>query len=259
MEPYVIRQGDYLLQVAHTFGFDADTVWNDDKNSDLARLRPDHNILRPGDILYIPDQAYKTPDYQSLNTGATNSFVADAPTTTINIQFSDAQLASQACIVVELDHLTGLTTDGSGLLTFAAPVTLQIATITFSVLALTYSCRIGFLDPINTLSGIYQRLQNLGYIDDAIAFDATNLTLVRGGLCAFKANVSTPNAPDNVATSDAPPDSAQASASDASAGADSTPKQDPTPVPDDELKDGLKDDGTLDDETSHLLLTAHGC
>ena len=55
MEPYVIRQGDYLLQVAHTFGFDADTVWNDDKNSDLARLRPDHNILRPGDILYIPD------------------------------------------------------------------------------------------------------------------------------------------------------------------------------------------------------------
>lgn len=39
MEPRVIRQGDYLLQLAHAFGFDADAVWNDPQNEGIRRLR----------------------------------------------------------------------------------------------------------------------------------------------------------------------------------------------------------------------------
>ncbi len=54
MQPYVIRQGDFLLKLAHKFGFDADSVWSDPSNSALRTLRSDPNILSPGDILYIP-------------------------------------------------------------------------------------------------------------------------------------------------------------------------------------------------------------
>ena len=57
MQPYVIRQGDFLAKLAHRFGFDADTVWNDAANTKLGDARTDPNILAPTDILYIPDDA----------------------------------------------------------------------------------------------------------------------------------------------------------------------------------------------------------
>jgi len=59
MQPYIIKQGDYLALLAYTFGFDANIVWNDPTNADLQKLRPDPNILFPGDVLNIPDQVNK--------------------------------------------------------------------------------------------------------------------------------------------------------------------------------------------------------
>jgi len=56
-----------------------------------------------------------------------------------------------------------LTTDGSGDLQFSAPVTLDVATITFSSMAVTCACRIGGLDPHDAASGALQRLAHLGY------------------------------------------------------------------------------------------------
>ena len=53
MQPYVIRQGDYLALLAYKFDFDADTVWGDPANSDLRKLRPNPNLLWPTDVLYI--------------------------------------------------------------------------------------------------------------------------------------------------------------------------------------------------------------
>jgi hypothetical protein len=58
MQPYVIRQGDYLLKLAYSFGFDAEAVWNDDKNADLRSQRQDPNTLLPGDILSHPSRKH---------------------------------------------------------------------------------------------------------------------------------------------------------------------------------------------------------
>ncbi len=55
MQPYVIKQGDYLTALADRFDFDADSVWNDDANKDLRDLRDDPTILCAADVLYIPD------------------------------------------------------------------------------------------------------------------------------------------------------------------------------------------------------------
>jgi ribosomal protein L16 Arg81 hydroxylase len=95
MQPYIICEGDYLAKLAHQFGFDADTVWNDPKNAQLQQVRPNPNILLPGDVLYIPDQTVAKPQ-QSVTTGTTNTFVTDTPTVTITVQFTDTSLASQA-------------------------------------------------------------------------------------------------------------------------------------------------------------------
>jgi hypothetical protein len=191
MQPYVICEGDYLLKLAFQYGFDADAVWNDEKNADLRAARQDHNILFPSDVLYIPDQIDKEPDHKDLAIGTTNAFVSDVPTVPLSIRFTDAQFASQPCTIDELEALSGLTTTGDGLLTFPVPVTMETATINFTELQISCVCHIGALDPIDSLSGMHQRLQNLGFIDRDTAFDPANLWLLRAGLCGLIAAQST--------------------------------------------------------------------
>ncbi len=261
MQPYVICQGNYLLSLAHQFGFDADTVWNDAKNAQLRQLRPNPNILYPSDVLYIPDQNVP-PAMQSLVPGTTNTFVSSPPMVTVTQQFvgNDATAyASKAYTVQELDSLSGLTTDGNGIATFQAPVTLDTATITFTDTGETWALHLGHIDPIDTLSGIFQRLQHLHYIAGSAVFDSSNLRLLRGGLAAFKASQASasaasggsapasgpPPAPNSTPESagSSPPDSVPTSSASDANGYDS----------------GLGDDGTLDAATAALLLKVHGC
>jgi hypothetical protein len=207
MEPRTICQGDYLKSLAYELGFDADTVWMDDKNADLRAIRPDPTILLAGDILYIPDQVNRRPVTTPLTTGTTNSFVSDAPTVTVNVTFEDPHLASQPCTIAELEQqLGGLTTDRRGALQFKVPVTLEVATVTFPGVdgGVTCACRIGHLDPVNTLSGIWQRLQNLGHIDDGLAYDPTKLDVIRGGLRTMR--YSSADGPGDSGNSGSPSD-----------------------------------------------------
>ena len=39
MKPYVIKQGDYLLKLSHTLGFNHDKVWSDGKNAKMRGHR----------------------------------------------------------------------------------------------------------------------------------------------------------------------------------------------------------------------------
>jgi N-acetylmuramoyl-L-alanine amidase len=206
VQPYVIRQGDFLLALAHQFGFDADTVWNDPKNAQLRQLRPNPNILYPTDVLYIPDQN-ASPVMQSLATGTTNNFVSSAPTTTLSVTFvgnDPTAYASKAYTIQELDQLTGVVTDGNGVAKFDAPVTLQNATLVFTETGASYALSIGGMDPIDTLSGIFLRLQNLGYIGGAVPFDASNLDLLRTALRALKASQASSSDDSAPASSPAP-------------------------------------------------------
>ncbi len=297
MQPYVIRQGDYLQSLAYQFGFDADTVWNDPKNANLRQLRSSPNILWPTDILYIPDQITKQPDMKSLTAGTTNTFVSDPPTVTISLQFTDSQLVSQAYSIQELPRLTGLTTGPDGGATFSIPVTLNWFTVVFTESGTTFEFNTGSLDPIDTLSGVFQRLQNLGYIDlDAANGPSLDMNLIRSALRAFKAAThenGAPISPDPSAAStpspagdsdplppsgsisspasspyplsdDSSPDPISSQASDPwlPAGTDiEDPPSDlaSSPAPSTEVQDtaGLNDDGTLEEATSKLLLDAH--
>jgi hypothetical protein len=195
VRPWVIRQGDFLVQLANTFGFDADTVWQDPSNANLRALRPNANILAPGDVLYIPDLPGGPPPMTNLTVGATNTFVApDPPTMTLTHKFvgtDPAVYASKAYVVQELDQLTGLTTDANGVATFEAPVTLNTATVVFTDTAESFALCLGAMDPINTMSGIFMRLQALGYIDAEVTYDSddatNNLGVMRAGLRALKA------------------------------------------------------------------------
>jgi N-acetylmuramoyl-L-alanine amidase len=265
VEPYVVRRGDFLLKLAYQFGFDADTVWNDEKNAQLRQLRPDPNILYPSDILYIPDQTYKQPVMQDLTAGTTNTFVTDPPTVLVSFTFSDSNCALQAFTVPELPQLTGLSTGADGSVSFSVPVTIDAFTLEFTDLGLTVPCGLGYFDPINTLSGIFQRLQNLGYIYIGAAFPP-DVEVVRTALRNFRAaqpggaEAAAPAdpSPSGGASSDAPDSPSSTDADPSVSASDGSPLPSSGGSPGFQDDAGLSDDGTLDDETSKLLLAAYG-
>ena len=114
MQPYVIRQGDYLAKLAHRFGFDADAVWNDPSNADLRELRPNPDILWPTDVLSIPEDSDNPPPQHELVLGTTNTFTSYVPTIPVSLRFTDEGLRSQAYTILELPELTDRATDGDG-------------------------------------------------------------------------------------------------------------------------------------------------
>jgi hypothetical protein len=253
VQPYVVRQGDFMDQLASRYGFDGDAAWNDGSNDGLRRAGRLPNQLFPGDKLSLPDP---TPlKAHALTVGSMNTFTAPAPTTTtIGVKFisteGGASYASKAFFVSELPELTDLSTTGEGVATFDTPVTLSKATIVFSETGETWVLAIGAMDPMTTLSGIFKRLQNLGYIAANIEFDrnepSSNLPTLRNGLLALKESEG--RAPESSPPSGSPdssPPSADAGGDDnASASAAAS---------------GLSDDGTLDGDTADLLKDAHGC
>jgi hypothetical protein len=285
MQPYVVKDGDFLLQLAFQMGFDADTVWNDPSNDDLRSIRADPNILLAGDLLHVPDPPDPSSQATNLTPGSTNNFVAaDPPTFALTHTFvgdDTTSYASQAYTVQELAQLTGLQTDENGTATFQAPVTLQTATIVFTDSGESFTLAMGGMDPINTISGIFKRLQNLGYIDDDVAYDAddplNNLGVMSLALQALKPSSDSPPyvpPPPDPSPASTPVPSSPGSTPPPSAPPSSTPPSGDDSgsnpggswccwnhVPDDGKADtsGLAADGTLDDETTALLRSAYGC
>lgn len=163
MNPYVVKQGDYLTQLAHDLGFDKDAVWNDDKNADLRASRPNPEMLYPGDVVYLPDQS---PTPSPMAQGTENGYAADVPTVKVTVTFSNEDPAqSLANEAYEVDGLpvTSGTTDGNGEASFDVPVIVRDFTVTFTAKEYAFHILVGSVDPPTEESGLRFRLANLGF------------------------------------------------------------------------------------------------
>ncbi len=168
MKPYVIKQGDYLLKLAHHLGFDADAVWNDGANGELKEVRKDPDMLQAGDILMVPDEPKKQLD---LKAEQENNFVATVPKIAVSLAVTDDEepLADEAYVVEGLGDDEGRTTDADGFVSFEAPVHVREVTVKFVNVDLAFRIGIGELDPIDTDAGIRMRLTQLGYYGPQLA------------------------------------------------------------------------------------------
>jgi hypothetical protein len=248
MRPYVIRDGDHLLRLATSMGFDADSVWADPRNADLCEARPSMHILCPGDLLYVPQVVRK---WQKVTTGAVNRYVANIPKIKIALTFTSEgePVASEPCSIRELPELGDLTTDAQGTLRFEAPVTLHVVTVDFPGVGVFQTLRIGNLDPISVDSGVEQRLRNLGFCSSDPSGDD-----------GPEDEDSKDDADDQNADGADPSDSGDASDDDSAADDDD--------APDAALSEairgfqrarGLDATGILDDETRQQLEQLYGC
>jgi hypothetical protein len=170
MTPYIVRQGDYLAKLAFVKGFDADKVWNDPKNEELKKLRPDPNILAPGDILYLPEQVKPELPIQK---GAENTYTATVPTVEIKVRLVVAQqpYKNEAFDVEGLSAPQSGTTDADGMATFTVPVIAREVRLILKRIGWAIPLWVGDMDPVEEPSGLQKRLLQLAYLDELIPGD----------------------------------------------------------------------------------------
>ncbi|MEO7327731.1 MAG: type VI secretion system tip protein TssI/VgrG, partial [Minicystis sp.] len=153
LEPYVIRQGDYVEKLAFAHGFDAEKIWDDPKNADLKKKRKDPNQLLPGDILYF---AKAVRDGETLKKATDNKYKAQVPKTKVTFTFKDAKgpFAGEAYFIEGLGAKVEGKADGAGVVIIEAPVHVREAKIVFTAKGLAFPLSIGDMDPIDEPSGV---------------------------------------------------------------------------------------------------------
>jgi hypothetical protein len=166
MDPYVVREGDHLKALANSMGFVADKVWNDPKNAALKSLRKTYNVLLEGDVLYVPPKVRK---FLPVKIGQINSFTGKIVTCKISHVFA---VDEQPLANTKFEVLCGVggppvappgTTDADGTASFEVPVDTRTVTVVFET-GRTFRLGIGHLDPVDSPSGVVQRLRHLGYL-----------------------------------------------------------------------------------------------
>lgn len=183
MVAYVVRQGDYLAKLAFVHGFDADAVWNDPKNDEIRALRKDHNILSPGDVIYLPLQPKEGLPIQK---GVVNRYVAKVPKVAVRLVLRDADgqpLAGEPYVVEGLGGPVQDETGPNGVVSLSASVLERELVIVLTNRGIRIPVHVGDLDPIAEMSGVRMRLVHLGYLEHAEQEDDDAL---RRALAAFQ-------------------------------------------------------------------------
>jgi N-acetylmuramoyl-L-alanine amidase len=176
---HVVRQGECLLTIAERHGFeDHLELHNHPQNADLKRARPDPMILKPGDCVFIPER-HGAPALQ-VAPGGRHRFRARRPLVELRARLEDEAGEAIAGRKVRL-HIGSRTvdasTDGDGVLVHRVPIGEGAVDAVVwldpddtsgdeaapSAYRMVFS--LGHLDPASEVSGVQQRLANLGLLD----------------------------------------------------------------------------------------------
>jgi N-acetylmuramoyl-L-alanine amidase len=173
-----VKDGDTILSIAHEHQFvDWQYIWDHPRNAELRRLRPDPNILAPGDRLYIPD-----PRVGAAQCATTRQHVFRLKTLSavVDLVLRNDYGYPFAEVPYELEvqgkKISGVT-DANGRLCERVPPTAREGKLTVWLnpndpeSQLTWTLRIGHLNPITDaegkatgdLTGVQARLNNLGF------------------------------------------------------------------------------------------------
>ncbi len=171
MEYYhVVEQGECLASIARDCGFtDWRKIYHHPANSELRQRRSNPNVLHPGDRLFIPQ---KTAKEEECETDARHSFVLAAPKTLLHVVLKDAcgqAIAGKKYRLLVGRHTYEGSTGDDGAICRRLPANEQQGTLVVwlaeghSAQPCTIRLKIGHLDPVEELTGLQARLENLGY------------------------------------------------------------------------------------------------
>src|SRR5689334_10252648 len=167
---HIVEQGECLSSIAKKYGFaDWQTIYAHSLNNEFRQKRKDPNVLFPGDRLAIPDKASKT---EICQTAKIHTFRVARRQTVLRVIVRDIDgepLAGKKYkLVIEGVVYEGVLPE-SALLERVIPADATGGELTvwpddsFPDLADTWKLKLAHIDPVQTLSGVQARLNNLGY------------------------------------------------------------------------------------------------
>src|SRR5215831_6546443 len=161
---HTVAEGEWLQKIADNYRvYDWKSIYNHPENSSLKQQRPDPNLLHPGDRVFIPDLQ---PKELAAASDKLHTFVKKSQKLTLHLIVRDENeqpLASKPW-KLELDgkKYSG-TTDADGALKQDVPIPTSSEAGKLECEGYHYPVRLGHLNPIDEISGVKQRLANLGF------------------------------------------------------------------------------------------------
>lgn len=170
----IARDGDCFINICNQEGFFWETVWNHPENRELRERRQKHNIIKKGDRIYIPD--WELREYQA-ETEKRHTFCVKVAKVNFTLTLKDLgqpRANESYILIVNGRSITG-TTDDNGTFTESIPPKARYGRLLLGEKQEEITINFGFMDPIDEISGVQRRLQNLGYyegeIDDQLNFE----------------------------------------------------------------------------------------
>lgn len=169
------QQGECISSIAESYGFFPETLWEYAANRELKKLRKDPSILMEGDLVAIPHLREKEEDVKIGNRYTVRT--KGVPEKLI-IQFDiGGEPRAGEGYVLDIDGtLSEGNTDSDGMLDIWIPPNAKKGKISFPDSGDEYELELGYLNPIEEISGVQARLANLGYDMDEVSGEMTNAT-----------------------------------------------------------------------------------
>ena len=169
---HIVQQGECLTSIAHRYGFsDWKAIYDHPDNADLKKARPNPHSLFPGDELQIPDRKEATKKV-SATTEQRHVFKVKRPHVLLRVVVKDEEdkpLAGKAYELVVSGEKRKGTTDGDGIVEQKVDPSADSAELTVFLADdpkgehFHWDVRIGHLDPVEEVTGVQARLNNLGF------------------------------------------------------------------------------------------------
>jgi len=161
MPTVTVALGDSIPSLAKDNGFFPDTIWNHPQNAGLRAKRKSQNQLFPGDEVFIPDLSKGT---ETRSTDGKYKFHRKGVPAKLVLQLKklgQPRKNEKYVLVIDGTSYNG-TLDGDGKLQQFIPPDAKGGQLILGGGKEIIPIRIGDLNPIEELSGVQQRLNNLG-------------------------------------------------------------------------------------------------
>ncbi len=195
---HTVQQGENLFSIAQKYKIaDWRSIYTHPYNSEFARLRPDPDVIMPGDKIKIPDIK---PKAAKVCTGQIHVFVVKRNVQQLKVRLLDDN--QQPLRNVRAQFLVAgarkeLIVDGSGIceVDIEDPATAEVAMDIFldseaPEPSHRYTLALSSLDPIDCISGVQARLNGLGYPCGAV--DNLYGDMTKAGIQSFEATNAMP-------------------------------------------------------------------
>jgi len=162
MPNHTVKSGECLSGIAYSYGLAWDQIWNHPENAGLKEKRGDPNILRPGDVVFVPERTLRE---EERPTGKRHRFKRTGSETflRLRLQRSGYPVENEPYALAVNRVIREGQTDATGLLVERIPPMIHEATLYLRDFEEQYQLQLGRLDPLDQVTGIQARLNNLGY------------------------------------------------------------------------------------------------